>query len=169
MFDTVTVTKASAAFLGAWLIYLFGVWAADGLFDIGHHGKHHAQAYTIPTEDDAPAEAVEEVPFEELMAAADAAKGERVFSKCRACHKLEAGANATGPYLHGVVGRDVDAASGFSYSCALEEVVDVWTPEHLYAFLENPRGYAPGTSMSFSGLDKSEDRANLIAYLDTFH
>ena len=39
----------------------------------------------------------------------------------------------------------------------------------LNAFLENPRGYAPGTSMSYNGMRDVEDRANLIAYLATFN
>jgi cytochrome c len=103
-----------------------------------------------------------------MIETADAGKGERVFGKCRACHKLEAGENAAGPYLYNVVGRDVGAAEGFNYSGALNEVADVWTPENLYYFLENPRGWAPGTSMGFAGLNKSEDRQNLIAYLATF-
>ena len=103
-----------------------------------------------------------------MMASADIGKGAKVFKKCAACHKLEAGANAAGPYLYNVVGRDVGAADGFNYSGALNEVADVWTPENLYYFLENPRGGAPGTSMGFAGLGKSEDRQNLIAYLATF-
>ena len=63
--------------------------------------------------------------------------------------------------------RAVDAAEGYGYSGALEQAADVWTPENLYAFLEDPRGYAPGNKMSFSGLKKPEDRADLIAYLDS--
>ena len=112
--------------------------------------------------------AAEEVDFAALLAAADPAKGEKVFGKCRACHKLEAGANATGPYLHGVVGRAVDAATGYSYSGALEQVAQEWTPENLNGFLENPKAYAPGTTMGFAGLKSAEERANLIAYLATF-
>ncbi len=67
----------------------------------------------------------------------------------------------------GVVNRPVGAAAGYGYSGALSEVAEVWTPETLNAFLENPKGYAPGTSMGFSGLGKIEDRANVIAYLDS--
>ncbi len=163
MLDTVTLTKAAAAFLGAWLIFLLGSWAADGLFTIGHKGDE--QAYIIPTGDDEPAEEVEELTMEEKFAQADAGKGERVFGKCRACHQLEDGANATGPHLHAVVGREVGVVDGFNYSGALSEQADVWTEENLYAFLEDPRGWAPGTSMSFAGLDAWEDRVNLIAYL----
>ena len=163
MLDTVTLTKAAAAFLGAWLIFLLGSWAADGLFTIGHKGDE--QAYIIPTEDDEPAEEVEELTMEEKFAQADAGKGERVFGKCRACHQLEDGANATGPHLYAVVGREVGVVDGFNYSGALSEQADVWSEENLYAFLEDPRGWAPGTSMSFAGLDAWEDRVNLIAYL----
>ncbi|MEO0991306.1 MAG: cytochrome c family protein, partial [Pseudomonadota bacterium] len=87
---------------------------------------------------------------------------------CSACHKLEDGANGTGPTLYGVVGREADSVAGFGYSGALEQVVDVWSPEHLNGFLESPKSYAPGTSMGFNGLPKIEDRANLIAYLEGF-
>ena len=107
------------------------------------------------------------MPFAELLAAADPGKGERVWGKCRACHKVEDGANGTGPHLFGVVGRDVGSVAGFGYSGALVAVADVWTPENLQAFLENPRDFAPGTKMSFSGLKDAEDRANLIAWLDS--
>ena len=98
---------------------------------------------------------------------ADASAGEGVFRNCRACHSLEPGQNGTGPTLYGVVGRAVDAVEGYSYSGALEQVADVWDPEHLNGFLENPREYAPGTKMAYNGLRSVEDRANLIAYLDT--
>ena len=102
-----------------------------------------------------------------LLAAADAAAGEKVFAKCKACHKLDGG-NGTGPHLDGVVNRAKASVEGFSYSDALTGMAgDSWTPENLYAFLENPKGYAPGTKMSFAGLPKSEDRANVIAYLAT--
>ncbi|MEL7213459.1 MAG: cytochrome c family protein [Pseudomonadota bacterium] len=167
MFDTMTITKAGAALCGSLLIFLLGAWAAEELYHTGGHGKHSEQAYVIDTGEEEVAEVEEEVPFEVVLASADPGKGERVFGKCRACHKLEQGANGTGPYLYGVVNRAVAASEGFGYSGALSEVVDVWTPEHLNAFLENPRGYTPGTSMGFSGLPKVEDRANLIAYLAT--
>ena len=135
---------------------------------MGTHGGE--QSYSIDTgvEETETAEAEEEVPFEEVLAAASVDDGARVFRQCSACHKLEAGANAVGPYLHGVVGRDIGAAEGYaSYSGALSEAADVWTPENLNAFLEAPRQWAPGTSMAYNGLRDVEDRANLIAYLDS--
>ncbi|MEX5727735.1 cytochrome c [Rhodovulum iodosum] len=167
MFDTMTLTKVVGAFCGALLIFLLTSWASDGLYHVGGHG-HEEPVYPILAEDDGAEEAaepVEEVPMAELLAAGDAGAGARVFGKCKACHKLEEGANAVGPSLYGVVGRAVGSISGFNYSGALDGTAEAWTPEELYAFLENPKAYAPGTSMSFAGLQKPEDRADVIAYL----
>ncbi|MFP7674084.1 c-type cytochrome [Marivita sp. S0852] len=170
MFDTMTFTKIVGSFCGALLIFLLGKWAADTLYHVG--GKHGEEVavYVIDTgeDDEVVEEVVEEVNFDTLLETADASAGERQWGKCRACHKLEAGENGVGPYLYGVVGRDVGAIDGFNYSGALSEAADVWTVENLYRFLEDPRGWAPGTSMGFAGLSKSDDRANLIAYLATF-
>jgi len=172
MFDTMTLTKATAGICGALLIYLFGHWAADSIFfsSEGGHGGEHAQAYVIPVEggDAAPAAAADAGPsFEEVFATADAAAGESLWRNCRSCHSYEAGKNGTGPSLHGVVGRPVDSIADFAYSGALEAVFDVWTPEHLNTFLTNPKEAAPGTKMGFRGLPKIEDRANLIAFLQS--
>ena len=169
MFDTMTFTKILGGFCGALLIFLLGKWGAEMIYATGSHGyDDKGPAYVIDTGAGDDAAETEEAPksFAELYAAADADKGERVFNKCKACHALEQGANGAGPYLYGVVGREVGAAEGFSYSGALSEATDVWTPEALYAFLEDPSGYAPGTSMGFAGLNKSEDRVDVIAYMD---
>lgn len=162
--DTMTFTKAAAGVLGAFLILLMGKWAADVLYHTGGHGE---QSYVIELETDEPAEEVAEVSFDELMASADVEKGAGVFRKCSACHKLEAGANGTGPYLYGVVGRPVASAEGFGYSDAMSSHGGEWTPEHLNDFLTKPSDVVSGTSMSFAGLKKVEDRVNLIAYLDS--
>lgn len=162
--DTMTFTKAAAGFLGAFLIYLLSLWAADVLYHTGGHGE---QSYVIEVDSDVETEEVAEITLDELLAAADLDKGSKVFKKCSACHKLEAGANGTGPYLYGVVGRPVAAADGFNYSDVLAGHGGDWTPEELDDFLLNPKKYAPGTTMSFSGLKKPADRANLIAYLDS--
>lgn len=167
MFDTMTMTKTVGAFCGALLIYLLAGWAAETIYHGGSgHGDGAEQAYVIDTGDDGEAQAAaEEVSFEEVFAAADASKGARTWRQCSACHKLEKGANGTGPYLFGVVGRDIASAEGYEYSPALAEMEGAWTPERLSDFLANPRGYAPGTKMSYSGLKDIEARANLIAYL----
>ena len=170
MFDTMTFTKIVGGLCGALLIFLLGKWAAELIYHgPGGHGEDHAQGYVIDTGSEGSeggSEGESGPSFAELFVSADASKGERVFNKCKACHKLEEGANGTGPYLHGVVGRDVGSADGFSYSGNLVAVADVWTPENLNAFLESPAGFAPGTTMGFSGLGSIEDRANVIAFLD---
>jgi len=172
MFDTMTFTKVLGSFCGALLIFLLGSWAAEALYHTGPkgHGKgdDHAQAYVIEVEsgDDEVEEEVV-VDLATLITEADLSKGERVWGKCRACHKLEDGANGTGPHLFAVVGREKGAIDGFGYSSVLAEMEGQWGYEELSAFLENPKDYAPGTKMSFSGLKKIEDRANLIAYLET--
>jgi cytochrome c2 len=169
MFDTMTLTKSAGALCGSLLVFLLGGWAAEAIYSTGGgHGEDHAQGYLIETgTDEAEQETAEAEPdMATRFASADASKGERVFNQCRACHNLEKGENGVGPYLYDVVGRDVGAAEGYSYSGALSEVNDVWSAEELYAFLENPAGYAPGTSMGYAGLSKSEDRVNVIAYLD---
>ena len=104
MFDTMTLTKVTSAVCGSLLIYLFATWGADSFYSTapaGHGGGHGeeevAQAYTIDTgAEEAPAEGAAEGPaFAEVFAAADAAAGEKVFGKCKACHKLD-GTDGTG-------------------------------------------------------------------------
>lgn len=169
MLDTMTITKAVGAGCGALLVLLMGSWAADAIYGTPevHGDEEHAQAYAIEVAEAEPAgEAAEEgPPFAEVFAAADAAAGEKVFGKCRTCHKLD-GTDGTGPHLNGVVDRQKGAAEGYGYSDALLAMAgDAWTAENLNAFLENPKGYMPGTKMNFAGLPKVEDRANVIAYL----
>lgn len=169
MFDTMTLTKATGALCGSLLVFLLGGWVAESIYATGGgHGDEHVQGFVIETGADETEVVAEAGPsFAELFAAADMANGEKVFRNCAACHALEKGENKAGPYLYGVVGRDVGTAEGYAaYSGALTAVVDVWTPEALDAFLENPRGYAPGTSMGYAGLRKAQDRADLIAFLD---
>ncbi|WP_354544286.1 cytochrome c family protein [Roseovarius sp. MBR-78] len=163
-----TLTKATGAVCGSLLVFLLGGWVAESIYSMGGgHGGDHVQGYVIDTGAEEAAEPVDEGPdLAALFAAADPAKGERVFNKCKACHQLEDGVNGVGPYLYNVVGRDVGVVEGYGYSGALSEAADVWTAENLFAFLENPAGYAPGTSMGFAGLGKAEDRVNVIAYID---
>lgn len=167
MFDTMTMVKTFGALCGSLLIFLLGGWFAESvLHPGGGHGGDHAQGYLIETASaDAGAAKEEAVPVAELLAAADASKGEKVFKKCSACHSLEPGKNGTGPSLAGIVNRTAGSEGGFAYSGAFDGVVDAWTPEHLFEFLKKPASYAPGTSMGFNGLGKDKDRANLIAYL----
>jgi cytochrome c len=163
--DTMTLTKVTAALCGAFLVLLLGKWAADVLYQ---PAEQEEAAYVIEIESgDSEGEEVAQVDFSELMASADIGKGAKVFKKCSACHKLEDGVNATGPYLYGVVGRSVATAAGFGYSGAMSGKGGEWSAEALNEFLTKPSAAVSGTSMSFSGLKKQSDRVNLIAYLDS--
>jgi cytochrome c len=101
-----------------------------------------------------------------LLAQADPTAGEKAARKCVACHSFEAGGpNKIGPGLHNVVGREIASVEGFSYSSALTDKGGIWDYQALDSFLTNPREYAPGTKMAFAGVQKEEERADLIAYL----
>ncbi|MCV6592108.1 MAG: c-type cytochrome [Silicimonas sp.] len=168
MLDTMTFTKVIGGLCGTFLIFLLGGFAAEFIYHAPkHHGDDHHQAYVIDTGADEGAAEEVEVAFADVFAAADASKGEKLFRQCKACHALDAGKNGTGPSLYGVVDRAVGTEAGFGYSGKLVAVADAWTPENLNAFIENPKGFAPGTKMSYKGMKKIEDRANLIAWLQT--
>lgn len=172
MFDTMVITKAVAGVCAALLFFLVGKWAAEAIYLPGHDAAHAHAVYPLPVEDE-PADTATEEPAAEavdvlaLYASADAVAGEGLWRNCRSCHALEAGRNGTGPSLHGVVGRAIDAVDGFNYSGALLALGDTWTVEALNTFLENPRGAAPGTRMAYNGMRSITDRLNLIAYLET--
>jgi cytochrome c len=98
----------------------------------------------------------------------DLTKGEATFAKCSTCHSINAGgANGTGPNLHGVLGKPMAAHAGFNYSGALKEVGGTWDFQTMDKWLAAPRKLASGTTMSFAGLSNPEDRANLIAWINT--
>jgi cytochrome c len=100
----------------------------------------------------------------------DAAKGEKDFRICSACHTADAATNRVGPYLKGVVGRKVASVEGYNYSAAMKAKGDaglVWTEDNLAAYLSDPRGFVSGNKMPFAGVKKPEDRADIIAYLKT--
>ncbi|MEM6888048.1 MAG: c-type cytochrome [Pseudomonadota bacterium] len=165
MLDTMTFTKAAGGICGALLIFLLGQWAAESLYHVEAHGDASFVVEVAGAESTEVEE--EEVDFGALLAAADPDAGERQFRKCSACHKVEDGANGAGPHLHGIVGRDIASVGAFGYSETLGGLEGDWTPEKLSGFIEKPSDYAPGTSMGFAGLRDAEDRADLIAYLQT--
>lgn len=108
-----------------------------------------------------------EKPIAFFLASADVAKGENSFKKCAACHTITpGGANGIGPNLHGTVGKAVASHAGFAYSDALKSKGGTWGFEELSQWLKSPKAYVPGNKMSFAGLGKPEDRANVIAYLN---
>ena len=96
----------------------------------------------------------------------DSTKGKKVFGKCKSCHKLADGENGIGPHLFKIIDRDVASVPDFDYSNALLEIAGKWDQESLGNFLSNPKKYAAGTKMNFSGLKKAKDRANLVKFLE---
>ncbi len=108
----------------------------------------------------------------QAVADGDPAAGEKVFKKCQACHAVGEGAkNKVGPSLNGVVGSPAGQVEDFKYSANLLELAEgglVWDEETLTAYLHKPKDVVPKTKMSFAGLRKDEDVANVIAYLKTF-
>lgn len=95
----------------------------------------------------------------------DAAKGEKIYKKCKACHSLEAGKNKVGPSLAGIFGRTAGAEEGFKYSAAMKDSGIVWDEATLDSFLAKPKEVVPKTRMAFPGLKKEQDRMDVIAYL----
>lgn len=101
--------------------------------------------------------------------ASDAAAGEKVFNKCKACHQVgEKARNRVGPVLNGIVGRAAGSAEGFRYSDALSESGLTWDEATLAAFLADPKATVPGNKMAFPGLRKDEEIADVIAFLASY-
>lgn len=145
-----------------------------------HHGEEHAEEtlgekmcsqfhYCVEIAETASAGPAEEVfDLGAALAAADVARGERTFAgQCSTCHTINAGgANGTGPNIHNIVGNTHAHQAGFAYSGAMQATAgQPWTYEALDSWLKSPGGYIKGTSMSFAGIKKDSDRANVIAYL----
>jgi cytochrome c len=102
-------------------------------------------------------------------AAQDAAKGEKAFVVCRACHQVGPTAkNAVGPVLNGVIGRKAGTYPGFKYSEANRDSGIVWSADELDKYLTDPQKVVPKTLMIFPGLKDQQKRADVIAYLATF-
>jgi len=112
--------------------------------------------------------AVAEQPIEAYLAKADVAKGQQVFNKCAACHNAEkGGANQLGPNLWGVLGEPIGQGKGFAFSDALAKKGGNWDWDNLAQWLNSPKAFAPGTKMTFAGLSNPQDRANVIAFLNS--
>jgi cytochrome c len=95
----------------------------------------------------------------------DATAGEKSFRQCAACHKMEAGKHGIGPSLNGVSGKKAGSMTGYNYSGQMKKSGIVWNDQNLADYLENPRKKVPGTKMTYAGMRKPQDRANVIAYI----
>ncbi|WP_338066959.1 c-type cytochrome [Rhodosalinus halophilus] len=114
-----------------------------------------------PAEDTAAAGMSE---FAQAVANGDLENGASVWRQCQACHVADQEQNRVGPHLVGIIGREIGSVESFRYSGALPEV-GRWTVDELDPWLENPRDYAPGTSMAYAGVKDMQDRADLVAWL----
>ena len=100
------------------------------------------------------------------QAAGDAARGERLFQECRACHSVERGPNSMlGPSLAGVFGRKAGTLEEFRYSPAMKRSGITWSPEALETYIADPQKAVPGNRMPYAGLPEERDRADLIMYM----
>ncbi|PCJ43006.1 MAG: cytochrome c family protein [Alphaproteobacteria bacterium] len=98
----------------------------------------------------------------------DAVKGKKVFKKCKACHTVDQGGKKLiGPNLFGIVGANAGHMKGYKYSKALLASGLTWNEATLDTWLTKPRALVKKTKMTFSGLKKDTQRANVIAYLKT--
>jgi cytochrome c len=167
--DSFEVNKILGAILFTCLVLLALNITAGALFTPEPPQK---PGYEIAVQEEpagAPAAApAAEEPIEQALANADPKRGQQTAKVCQTCHTFEnGGPNKVGPNLWGVVGRKKGSEAGFAYSDALKSKGGEWTVDDLNKFLTNPRGYAPGTKMSFAGLQRVNQRADVIAYLNT--
>jgi len=163
------LNKVLGAILGTCLITLALNIGAGAIFA---PEKPTKPGYAIAAKElgaEGPAAAKEpEQPMEAMMANASVEKGQATAKQCQACHTFEKGGpNRVGPNLWGIVGRPRASEAGFNYSAAMKAKGGTWTFGELYAFLANPRGYIPGTAMTFAGLTRGQQRADVIDYLHT--
>jgi cytochrome c len=106
-------------------------------------------------------------PIEQLLANADAGRGENAAKKCAACHTFNKGGRPlVGPNLWGVVGRPKASEAGFNYSAALKSKGGNWTIDDINQFITNPKAFVPGTNMTFAGVPRATERADIVTYLN---
>jgi cytochrome c len=168
--DSFELNKILGALLGTCLILLSLNIVAGALFAPPHPAKPGYEI-AVPEKGAAPAEGAPkeaEQPIEALLANANIQQGETAAKKCAACHTFnKGGPNRVGPNLWGVVGRKIASVAGFNYSSAMKGMQGEWTVLKLNDYLLNPKGMVPGTIMTFAGLPRSTERANMLAYLNS--
>ncbi len=164
--DNLEFNKIAAAALIALLLAMVVSLVGDALVSPKKLDKN---VYEIEVAESTTADAANkevEPDIKTLLASADVEKGKKTFKKCVQCHSIEkGGAHKIGPNLWNIVMGDGGSKTGFLYSNAAKGMKVKWTYENLNQFLKKPMKFMPGTKMSFVGLKKPQDRANVIAYL----
>jgi cytochrome c len=165
--------KIVAAILVAGLIALVTGKIADILYHPAE-GTEEKRGFAVEVAGGAPEAGkegakAEPVDIAALLAAADAAEGEKQFKKCASCHTSEKGGpDRIGPNLAGIVGdKRGSRRAGFAYSDPMKAKGGTWSYEDLFAFLHKPKDFVPGTKMTFAGFSNPKDVANVVAYLRT--
>jgi len=168
--DSFEMNKVLGAVLGTCLGVVALNIAAGAVFAPGKLAK---PGYDIDVPTTTPggtpsAPAQPEVPLGQLLASADVARGSESAKKCATCHTFEKGGRTlSGPPLWGIVGRAKASVPGFNYSPGLKQASGNWTIADLFNFVTNPKAMVPGTVMTFSGIPRAAERADLMAYLNS--
>jgi cytochrome c len=163
------LNKVLGAILGTCLALLALNITADAIFSPEKPAKPGYAIAVKETGKEKAAPAEKSQPIEVLLAKASVEKGESVSKQCHACHTLtKGGPNRVGPNLWDIVDNHRgEGRNGFNFSAAMKAKGGTWTDEELNKFLTNPQAYIPGTKMTFAGIKRDQQRADLIAYLHT--
>ena len=169
--DSFEINKLIGAFLATMFVVFSLSLVSDAIFAAPVPEKPGFGIEAVEEEAGGEAPAAEESVLP-LLATADVQEGTAEHKKCIACHTVEkGGANKTGPNLFEIVNRPIASHEGFAYSTPMKEFSQggtvKWDYEHLDKFLTSPKGLVKGTAMGFGGVKKTQNRANLIAYLRT--
>ncbi|MET0669828.1 MAG: cytochrome c family protein [Xanthobacteraceae bacterium] len=168
--DSFELNKVMGAVLGCCLVLLSLNITASAIFNPHKPAK---PGYDIAVQEAAPAAkpgapAAPEEPIAKLFASADMGRGEASAKKCAACHTFGKGEpNRVGPNLYGIVGRAKASVAGFNYSAAMKAKGGNWTIDELNAFVLNPKAVVPGTNMTFAGVPRATERADLLTYMNS--
>jgi cytochrome c len=165
--DSFRINKVLGLVLGT-ALFLQTIHIVDAMFMPGKEGKPGSEAGVkeAAVKEEQPAGGGAQL--DSLLATASAERGAQIAKQCQVCHNVQEGQGPKiGPDLYGVVGRPVASQPGFSYSAALKAKGGKWTFAALNKWITNPRADVPGTSMTFAGLSRDKQRADVIAYLDT--